>query len=440
MKQFIRLAVFLLGLLWLSAVADKILIQTDTFVALTLSEMKSRSDIELAVVGSSIVRDHFNAELISERTGKQTFSAAVPGLSLQGELALTRELYRTNDPEYTLLVLEPYNFDTAKEDPNAQYKLMPFLSELGNQFDYYMDTSREDGQYLNRLLMFREFGVESLSDIRKTIGLHLNAQKEYARLLPTMDSTVAYADSGFLRHTSSESAETLIRETVIREEDPGYSYEIFDASKALLTRYKALCEQKGSKLIVMLFPNLTAHALAEPGFLPYGESLMKFCRENDIPCFNFQYAKAEFMENLDRYYYDLYHMNGDGADRFSEAFSRFFNAYVAGEDVSGWFYENSADYLASIDRITNVWLSVGENAFIADCNRGSLVTPLYRFVAVDASGNETLLRDYSEDSLFPAESIPDSAALKVYAVPQGQEAANPVWYLVSERSPRLSGS
>ena len=440
MKHFIRLAVFLLGLVWLSVVADKFLIQTDTFVALTLSEMKSRSDIELAVVGSSIVRDHFNAELISEQTGKQAFSAAVPGLSLQGELALTRELYRTNDPEYTVLVLEPYNFDTAKEDPNAQYKLMPFLSELGNQFDYYMDVSREDGKYLDRLLMFREFGVESLADIRKTVGLRLNAQKEYARLLPTMDGTVAYAGSGFLRHTSGESAETLIRETVLREEDLGYSYEIFDASKSLLMRYKALCEQKGSKLIVMLFPNLTAHALAEPGFLPYGESLMKFCRENGIPCFNFQYAKAEFMENLDGYYYDLYHMNGDGADLFSEAFSRFFNAYAAGEDVSGWFYENSADYLASIDRITNVWLSVGENEWIADCNRGTLVTPLYRFAAVYADGSETLLRDYSEDGVFSAESISEGATLKVYAVPQGQEDAEPVWYVVSERSPRLSGS
>lgn len=78
MKHFIRLAVFLLGFALLVILADCTLIQTDTFVALTLSEMKSRSDIELAVIGSSIVRDHFNAELISEKTGKQAFSARSP--------------------------------------------------------------------------------------------------------------------------------------------------------------------------------------------------------------------------------------------------------------------------------------------------------------------------------------------------------------------------
>ena len=436
-RKIIRLCVFLLGFVWLIIFANTFLIKTDTYARLTLAEMKQRSDIDMVFVGSSIVRDHFNAELISEKTGKQAFSAAVPGLSLQGELALTRELYKTNDPAYTVLVLEPYNFDTVKEDPNAQYKLMPFLSDMGNRFDYYLDVCREDGKYLDRLLMFREFGVESLADLRKTVGLHMNAQKTYARLRPTMDGTVSYAGGGFLRHTSGESAETLIRETVLREENPGYYYEIYDASKSLLTRYKALWEEKGSRLIVMLFPNLTAHALAEPGFLPYGESLMKFCRESGIPCFNFQYAKTEFMENLDGYYYDLYHMNGTGADLFSAFFARFFNAYTSGEDVSGWFYADQAQYLASIDRITNVWLSVGEGVYIADCNRGTLVTPRYRFVSVAADGTETTLLDDGESDTIPAALVPDGETLRVYAVPKGQENAVSVWYDLSERSPRV---
>ena len=436
-RKIIRLCVFLLGFVWLIIFANTFLIKTDTYARLTLAEMKQRSDIDMVFVGSSIVRDHFNAELISEKTGRQAFSAAVPGLSLQGELALTRELYKTNDPAYTVLVLEPYNFDTVKEDPNAQYKLMPFLSDMGNRFDYYLDVCREDGKYLDRLLMFREFGVESLADIRKTFGLHMNAQKTYARLRPTMDGTVSYAGGGFLRHTSGESAETLIRETVLREKDPGYYYEIYDASKSLLTRYKALCEEKGSRLVVMLFPNLTAHALAEPGFLPYGESLMRYCRENDIPCFNFQYAKAEYLQNLDGYYYDLYHMNGTGADLFSAFFARFFNAYTSGEDVSGWFYADQAQYLASIDRITNVWLSVGEGVYIADCNRGTLVTPQYRFVSVAADGTETTLLDDGESDTISAALVPDGETLRVYAVPKGQENAVSVWYDLSERSPRV---
>lgn len=101
------------------------------------------------------------------------------------------------------------------------------------------------------------------------------------------------------------------------------STSCWSPTKALLLRYKALCEEKGSQLMILLFPNLTAHALAEPEYLPYCESLMAFCRENGIPCYNFQYVKADYMENLDAYYYDLYHLNGEGADKFSAFFARF---------------------------------------------------------------------------------------------------------------------
>ena len=108
MKHFIRLAVFLLGFALLVILADCTLIQTDTFVALTLSEMKSRSDIELAVVGSSIVRDHFNAEMITKETGLESFSLGIPCAALQADLAMTKEFYRTNHPEWTVLVVEPF--------------------------------------------------------------------------------------------------------------------------------------------------------------------------------------------------------------------------------------------------------------------------------------------------------------------------------------------
>ena len=181
--------------------------------------------------------------------------------------------------------------------------------------------------------------------------------------------------------------------------------------------------------MILLFPNLTAHALAEPEYLPYCESLMAFCRENGIPCYNFQYIKADYMENLDAYYYDLYHLNGEGADKFSAFFARFFNAYVGGEDVDGWFYADSAEYLASVDRVTNAWLMRRGDQFVADCNRGTQVTPLYRF-CLSTDGVQTLLRDYSEDNTLPVSAVPAGSSVFVYAVPAGQPDAEPVFDMI----------
>lgn len=126
----------------------------------------------------------------------------------------------------------------------------------------------------------------------------------------------------------------------------------------MLLEYRDLVEQNGSKLMVFIYPNMTAHNLAIPGFLDYNASLMEFCAENGIECVNFSLAKPElYPRKTDSYYFDLYHMVGSGADIFSTCFSKFFNAYLAGEDTSGWFYKDNAEYLASISYITNCWIS-----------------------------------------------------------------------------------
>ena len=66
---------------------------------------------------------------------------------------------------------------------------------------------------------------------------------------------------------------------------------------------------------------------------------------------------------------------------------------------------------------------------MADCNRGTLVTPEYRFVRVEPDGSETILQDYSTETLYlcaPGEL--DGQTLRLYARPQGQEDAQPDWF------------
>ena len=102
LRGLIRLGLFALGFVLLILFADTHLIQTDTIARMTLHEMQEREDIELAFVGSSIVRDHFNAPRITEKTGLNAFCATVPTASMPASIALTRELYRTNSPSHTI--------------------------------------------------------------------------------------------------------------------------------------------------------------------------------------------------------------------------------------------------------------------------------------------------------------------------------------------------
>lgn len=444
-------AAFLLGFALLIAFANRHLIITDTFASLTMHEMKSRDDIEVAIIGSSIVRDHFNVDLIEAETGFEAFDATIPTASMPASIALAKELYRTNSPQWVVLVIEPYTFETVREATEAQYKLMPALSDLSNRVEYFLRNAREDGLYLNRLLMFREFGATSFAEIAKTVGLRYWPEATYQRLLPTIDKTVSYMGSGFVRHETEERADALVREGIQRTYT-GYQYALYDGSKAQLLEFKRLCEENGSKLMIAISPNLTAHALAEPGFLEYNESLMAFCQEEGIACYNFSYAKPELMPCLDPYYFDLYHMVGEGADIFSHAFARVFSAHIAGEDVSSLFHENRWQYVDAIDFITNAWVTVyrsgdkwdkasshkkkdvvplaeQHDVFLADCNKGTYVVPEYKFVIKNEDGSETLLADYSETALYTcAPGALDGKTMRIYCRAKGEENAKEHWY------------
>ncbi|MDO5377116.1 MAG: hypothetical protein Q4G52_02170 [Clostridia bacterium] len=423
MKKLICFAAFLLLAALLIPLGNTFLVQLDTFAAITMRDIRSRDDIELAIVGSSIVQHHFNPEIITEKTGLKAFDVTITNMVMPDILALTRELYRTNHPEWVVLVLEAYSFDTIKTDPQTQMKLMPHLTDPRNRLRYYRDIIQTDGNYLSRLLLFNTFGFSSLEDVQKAIRLRLDPDGFLEEMLEQSGGAYAYKD-GFVRREEQTRAEDELVRTVIREET-GYEYALYDYTREKLLEYKALCEQNGSKLMVVLAPGMTAHALAEPGYLPFMESAMGFFAENGIPCFNLMYAKPSFLPRLDHLYFDLYHMVGEGADILSAAFSDLFCACLAGEDVSGWFYPNAGEYLASIDFVTNVWLTRQDGAdgqviLSADCNRGTNVVVEYRFVLRAQDGSETLLRDYDADPVFscPPEALAAGTA-GVYARAQG---------------------
>ena len=407
MKSTIRKALALLAFLALDALliplGNTFLVQLDTFATLTMRDLRERDDVELAIVGSSIVQHHFNPALIAEATGLTAFDATITNMVMPDVLALTRELYRTNSPEWVVLVLEAYSFDTVRTDPQTQMKLLPHLSSPVNRLRYLQDVLEKDGDTLSRVLLFNTFGFQSLADVQKAVRLRINPEAVLAELQAQYPGDYLYAD-GFVRRETDERAQDRLVKTVIREET-GYTYAVYDYTKDKLREFKALCEEHGSRLMVVLAPGMTAHALAEPGYLPYLESAQAFLDELGVPCFNLMFAREELLPRLDHLYYDLYHMVGEGADALSEAFARVFNAYRAGEDVSSWFYPDARAYLESIDFVTNCWLTQetaadGRITLRADCNRGAPVTPQYRFALAAPDGTETPLRDWSEEPSF----------------------------------------
>ena len=200
LKGLVRLFCFCLVFALFTLFANVHLVTTDLLSGITIQEMQSRSDIDIAFVGSSVTVYHFDPAVITRELGLNSFNCAIHSASLPGETVMTKELFKTNSPKYVVLVVEPYNFDTAKESIEAQYRMLPFLSGIPGRLEYVLKCASLDGLYLERLLPIRGMFPASPGSILKTLRTQQDAPAALARYSQLLDPHEQYEGSGFLRH------------------------------------------------------------------------------------------------------------------------------------------------------------------------------------------------------------------------------------------------
>ena len=422
LRGLLRMAAFFALLLVLIRFANTFLVQTDASSFMTLHEMKTAERIELALVGSSVVRNQFNPALISEQTGLDTFCAAIPCLAMPGSLALTSMLYDDHSPEWTVLFVEHDTFFT--ELTEAEDRLMPQLTNPLRRAAYLTDLCMEDGRWIDRFFLFKNLHVASAVQLRKTVSLRLDP-KAYLREHPGLVSgNDRYAGRGFVQMCLEEDIDGWLREENLSPTSCASPTEPSEADKRRLLQYRDMCARKGSRLLVVCTPNLTARTLAEPSYTQLRENLARFMEENGIAFVDFSLARPELLPDLTDYYLDYFHVNAEGADILSASFARFFNLYAAGEDVSALFYGSYEEYLNTINYITNVYTETredGEEEVVrAGSNRGPRVEAEYRFALVNEDGTETVVQDYSENREYRTRrSHHRGKKLRVYARAKG---------------------
>ena len=429
-REWIRfLAFFLIPILALTA-ANTLLLRSDALTHYSIREAAQSEQLDLVLVGSSIVYADFNPQIITERSGLETYNLTIGHMSLQGALAITRLLLQEKQPKYIALVLESDNFTKTTENIQTQMRLSPFLvTHPLIAMRYYLDLCSQDQMYLDRLCLFKSSMVRDLDDIRRNLSLWFSPD-EFLSESGLSEGIMQYQGRGFMRYTKDGRGYDALRFTPLKPDVADETPELHDFSKKKLLEYKALCERYGSELLVVISPNFTAQVLGRSGFLDKNISLGAFCRENGIPFFDMSLARDSFIPLLDSYYYDMYHLDGTGADIFSEKFGEMIKMYIAGEPVDHLFYSSSDEFLDSIDFITNTWIEQrseeGQDVFKADCLRGRTVQPEYVFYLVNEDASLELLQDYSihDEYRCPAGFL-SGKTLRVYARPAGSQIALP---------------
>ena len=426
------LAFFLIPMLFIYA-ANRLLLCPDAHSYFTLTDLTHRQDIELALVGSSVVGYNIDPDIITEKTGLSTFDASIGMMGLPSSVAVTRLLLEHNSPKYVALMLDASSLISPEESIQAQMRISPFIKNPLERLAYALDLAVQDGQYLDRLLLFKSMPVESLEDIRRIIELHTDPRGYYARR-DMGNGTTSYKGRGHVQVNLTPRRGKLLSTSSLRPYRASDHTGLYAYSKQKIREFVRLCKESGARPLVIIPPDLTAHRIAEIGYMDKSIALAEFCREEGIDFFDFSIARPEFLPRLDDYFYDLYHLNREGARLFSERFAEFLNLYTNSKPVDHLFYESQTAYLEDIDFITNVWFDTGMQdgtlTLSAACNCGPNVTPEYCFLYEAPDGTQTVLRDYNEDSAFciRRDALAHEGKLLVWARPKDDPHQEPVFY------------
>lgn len=424
-------AFFIIPILVLIASND-ILLKRDAVAYYTFTELASRDDIELALVGSSVVFNNVNPEIVTEITGKEAFNVSSAYLNLTGVQAATKLMYKHNRPEHVVLILEQETLIDPKENIQAQQRMLPLIKDPGVALSYLLDNCLLDGRIIDRLLMFRTQQISSIEDLRQRRLLERHPEEYYDRYIRS-NTYGRYQGRGFTRIVEELTMQRQMEYQTILPESFDKQHGLREQTKKQLLRFKALCQAHGSDLLILMSPTLTVRALSHDGVAEKNIALADFCREHEIPFVDFTLVKPDFMPRLDPYYFDWNHLNGEGADRYSRALAQYLNLYFRGENTDHLFYPSVSAYLDSIDFITNSWitesLSSAQDTYTAGCNRGKGVSPQYRFAIKNEDGSMTPVRDYSADPTLcvPAGTYREKA-LCVFAHDPSKPGDPPVFF------------
>lgn len=162
-----------------------------------------------------------------------------------------------------------------------------------------------------------------------------------------------------------------------------------DGDHAQLERILRLCRERGITPVLVSMPTTDAFLLC---YKPY-EALLAPVRElaarEGVLCLDFNLSRFRVSSLTAANFSDARHLNSSGAELFTPLISEVVRKALAGEDVSGYFYDSYDEMLRDIDRVAAVGCEVLDSGdgptLVADSLHGPDVAPVYSFF-IKASG------------------------------------------------------
>lgn len=287
--------------------------------------------LDTLVCGASHAYRDFNPAVMDARLGTRTYNISGSLMTMQGRWELLREEIDRN-PVKTVVLELSYNTMTRnreREGTEGDLYVMARLSSFFHRVRFFFTGFR-----LNELpsvyYKFLTEGIDTTIELAEGKPGHPN--KRIQGYLPTGPRTSKLNTKYESLFHQAKAIKTAI--------DP--------YNETYLNKILKLCEEKGVRVILVTTPITKSFLCRYNNFDVSLSYYRKLAEEHGYDFFDFNlYREKEELFPDKTMFYDITHLNPDGADRFSELYAEILQAKDRGEDVSDRFYESYAEMQAA---------------------------------------------------------------------------------------------
>ena len=386
----------------------------------------TQEDLDLVFSGSSLAYPHFNPEIIDADMNVRSFNTGSSMQSLPGNYTVLKEMFAHHSPRYVILTTEWVNYTQREENVMVYLSLIPYIRNPLSRLEYFWNTARQ-GSVRNRIFWWTGYHVNSIKDLLGNIQEKLfdQAYRNYEYITYTSE---AYRGRGFVyKYTPVYDPDTY----GVVKRSGGNIDTVTPENLELMGKIVELCRENDCQLILINPPRVKLGVLSIRNYFELDAYISSLAESYEVPYYNFNLAKPEFLFIPDNCFSDYAHMTGEGADLFSHAFSKLMLDREADRNVEDYFY-TPEEFLASVDYITNTWFlfTVEDNTLkiSADSLYGSLVTPEYQILIYDEKDQLVDSREYSPESDWQTQLPEGEYRIRVNARCVGNDAEYERYY------------
>lgn len=239
---------------------------------------------DILILGSSRAFHHYDPEIIQDSLHMSCFVAGEEGNGIKSMLPILMKIQERETPKIVIYDYVPY-IDFYEYDQSRSLKVLRSL----------WGTDREIDSIILRI------------DPEERYKLLSNAYRYNSSILKLLKDQTP--DNGEVTLGYAPYIGTMTTEETLPA-DKQEIKEISELNIELLNRMTSICKKDSIKLVFVVSP-----------FYDYSDDkgmafIRALCRKNDIPLYDFSSDPKYYRKK--EYFYDLYHMNQQGAEAFSK--------------------------------------------------------------------------------------------------------------------------